>query len=59
MVLAGRALFFTPIPQKKTSEKEPVKLPSASSDPYKKDPSQHTDMEAKYQELLKKYNIIE
>lgn len=49
----------TPIPQKKTSEKEPVKLPSASSDPYKKDPSQHTDMEAKYQELLKKYNIIE
>ena len=48
-----------PIPQKKAAEKEPVKLPSSSSDPYKKDPSQQTDMEAKYQELLRKYNIIE
>lgn len=48
-----------PIPQKKASDKEPVKLPSASATPYKKDPSQQTDMEAKYQELLKKYNIIE
>ena len=48
-----------PIPQKKAPDKEPVKLPSASATPYKNDPSQQTDMEAKYQELLKKYKIIE
>ncbi|WP_279009609.1 transglycosylase domain-containing protein [Synergistes jonesii] len=48
-----------PLPQKKPSLNEPVKLPSATADPYKKDPSQMSEMEAKYQQLLKKYKLIE
>ncbi|MDY2984782.1 MAG: penicillin-binding protein, partial [Synergistes jonesii] len=47
------------LPQKKPSVNEPVKLPSATADPYKKDPSQMSEMEAKYQQLLKKYKLIE
>ncbi|MDO4987990.1 MAG: PBP1A family penicillin-binding protein [Synergistes sp.] len=44
--------------QKKTEEKTPVKLPSAAErNPYAKEPSKESDIEAKYQELLKKYNI--
>ena len=49
-----------PVPQKKTAEKQPTKLPSSTPvNPYKKDHSQQTEMEAKYQELLKKYKIVE
>ena len=44
---------------KKTVDKEHAKVPDKNSDPYKKDPSEPVDMEAKYQELLKRYNIIE
>lgn len=49
-----------PIQQKKTAEKQPAKIPSAVPvDPYKKDHSQQPEMEAKYQELLKKYKIVD
>ncbi|MBR4401272.1 MAG: PBP1A family penicillin-binding protein [Synergistes sp.] len=48
-----------PVPQKKPAVTEPVKLPSATADPYKQDPSQMSEMEARYQELLRKYKIIE
>ncbi len=47
----------TPIQTKKTKESEPVKLPDKESNPYKRDPSKQNEMEAKYQELLKKYKI--
>lgn len=49
-----------PIPQKKPASKGPVKLPSASqSAPYKTDHSQQSEMDKKYNDLLRKYKIIE
>ena len=49
------------IQQKKPAQKEAVKLPSASSQaaPYKTDHSQQSEMDRKYEELLKKYKIVE
>lgn len=49
----------TPVVIKKTKDIEHVKAPDIKMDPYKKDPSGPVDMEAKYQELLKRYNITE
>lgn len=49
----------TPVVTKKTEDKEHAKVPDKNDDPYKKDPSKQVEMEAKYQELLKRYNIIE
>ncbi|MDO5114458.1 MAG: PBP1A family penicillin-binding protein [Synergistaceae bacterium] len=49
-----------PVTQKKAGESEPAKIPSSTGgSAYETDPSQQTDMEKRYQELLKKYNIIE
>lgn len=48
-----------PVAAKKTKDTEHAKAPDKISAPYKKDPSEAEDMEAKYQELLKRYNIIE
>ena len=45
------------IPTQKPKEAEKVKVPGKNVNPYKNDPSQQSDMEAKYQELLKKYKI--
>ena len=47
------------VAQKQTEEQQPTKLPGLNKNPYKKDPSQQSDMEARYQELLRKYKIIE
>ena len=49
----------TPVATKKTKDTEHAKAPVKNSDPYKKDPSEAEQMEARYQELLKKYKIIE
>lgn len=49
----------TPIIAKQTKEPEALKVPEKTAGSYKKDPSQPEDMEAKYQELLKRYKIIE
>ncbi len=49
----------TPVATKKTKDTEHAKAPDKNSDPYKKDPSGSVDMDAKYQELLKRYKIIE
>lgn len=49
----------TPVVIKKTKDTEHAKTPDKKTDPYKKDPSEPVDMEAKYQELLKRYNITE
>ncbi len=49
----------TPVATKKTKDTEHAKAPEKNSDPYKKDPSEAAQMEAKYQELLKRYKIIE
>lgn len=49
----------TPVVIKKTKDTEHAKTPDIKTDPYKKDPSEPVDMEAKYQELLKRYNITE
>lgn len=48
-----------PIAIKKTIDTEHAKVPNKTPDPYKKDTSEAINMEAKYQELLKRYNIIE
>ena len=49
-----------PLQQKKPAKKEAVKLPSAAETaPYKTDHSQQSEMDKKYEELLKKYKIIE
>lgn len=49
-----------PVQQKKPTPKEQVKLPSSTpSAPYKNDHSQQSEMDKKYDELLKKYKIIE
>ena len=45
------------IPTQKAKEPEKVKVPVKNVNPYKNDPSQQSDMEAKYQELLKQYKI--
>lgn len=47
----------TPVVTKQTKEPEHAKVPGKNIDPYKKDPSQQSEMDKKYQELLKKYNI--
>jgi len=47
----------TPVAAKKTKEQEPLKVPDKTAGTYKKDPSDAADMEAKYQELLRKYKI--
>ena len=47
----------TPVVTKQTTEPEHAKVPNKDSDPYKKDPSQQSEMDRKYQELLKRYNI--
>ncbi|NLD05466.1 MAG: hypothetical protein GX672_06175 [Synergistaceae bacterium] len=52
-------LLDTPVATKKTKDTEHAKVPDKKTDPYKKDPSGPVDMEAKYQELLKRYNIID
>ena len=49
----------TPVVIIKTKDTEHAKTPDKKMDPYKKDPSEPVDMEAKYQELLKRYNITE
>lgn len=49
----------TPVAIKKAKDTEHAKTPEKNADPYKKDPSGAVDMEAKYQELLKRYNITE
>lgn len=49
----------TPIIIIKPKETEPAKIPQKYSDPYQKDHSQPVNMEQKYQELLKRYNITE
>ena len=49
----------TPVVAKKTVDKEHAKAPDINVDPYKKDPSEAIAMEAKYQELLKRYKITE
>jgi Membrane carboxypeptidase/penicillin-binding protein len=48
-----------PIAIKKTIDTEHAKVPNKTPDPYKKDTSEAINMEAKYQELLKRYNITE
>lgn len=48
-----------PVAVKKTEEHETTVVPQKQQDPYKQDPSKESDMEAKYQELLKRYKIIE
>jgi len=48
-----------PIAIKKTIDTEHAKVPNKTPDPYKKDTSEAVEMEAKYQELLKRYNITE
>ena len=48
-----------PIAIKKTIDTEYAKVPNKTPDPYKKDTSEAINMEAKYQELLKRYNITE
>ena len=47
------------VTKKKVTEKEAVKVPAPSQEanPYKQDHSQQQEMERKYQELLRKYNI--
>lgn len=47
-----------PVQTKKAPDKEHAKAPEKTEDPYKADRSQQ-EMEKKYQELLKKYNITE
>lgn len=55
----GEGYDSVPITQKKTPEKEPDKVPSLTQpEPYQKAPDKEDDMEKRYQELLKKYNII-
>ena len=49
----------TPVVAKKTADTEHAKAPEKSTDQYKKAKSEAEEMEAKYQELLKKYNITE
>lgn len=56
---AQKVAEVPPVPQKKPAVSEPVKLPSAAADPYRQDPSQMSEIEARYQELLRKYKIIE
>ncbi|MDY9920241.1 MAG: PBP1A family penicillin-binding protein [Synergistota bacterium] len=48
-----------PVPIKKTIDTEHAKVPDINPDPYKKDSNEAKEMEAKYQELLKRYNITE
>ena len=47
------------VAKKKVAEKEAVKVPTPTQEanPYKQDHSQQQEMEKKYQELLRKYNI--
>lgn len=49
----------TPVATKITEDVEKAKAPDKKTEPYKKDPSEPVDMEEKYQELLKRYNIID
>jgi len=44
---------------KKTKDPESSKAPDKNAVPYKKDPSKQSNMEEKYQELLRKYKITE
>jgi penicillin-binding protein 1A len=44
---------------KKAKDPEPTKVPDKNTVPYKKDPSQQSNMEEKYQQLLRKYKITE
>jgi len=47
------------VAKKKVAEKEAIKVPTPKQEtnPYKQDHSQQQEMERKYQELLRKYNI--
>ncbi|MEG1799097.1 MAG: penicillin-binding transpeptidase domain-containing protein, partial [Synergistaceae bacterium] len=47
----------SPIPAKKTKDNGSAKLPEKDASPYKKDPSKQSDMEARYQELLRQYKV--
>lgn len=57
--VAESPMADTPVIIKKTKDTEHAKTPDKKTDPYKKDPSEPVDMEAKYQELLKRYKITE
>lgn len=48
-----------PVTAKKTPDTDRAKAPDKNAEQYKKGVSEADEMEAKYQELLKRYNIIE
>ena len=52
-------IIDTPIETKKTVDKEQTKAPDINASPYKEGTSEAVAMEAKYQELLKRYKITE
>lgn len=48
----------TPIPARKTPDKEPTKVPDKETVPYKKDYSDPKEVEKAYQDLLRQYKLI-
>lgn len=55
----SKPILDSPVETKKTVDKENAKAPDTNADPYKKNPNEAVDMEAKYQELLRRYKITE